>query len=290
MRNLLAHLILSLWPLHFGLDRLMELLRPTCPPEALVERKLRGFPLRMTFSPHTYMGMFLYYRGLYEEAIVVKLRQLLKPGMIFIDVGANAGMYTLIASHLVGPQGQVVAFEPQSRLRDILHRNLELNSITNVDVRAEALGRVPGAGQIFQVNPTNDGQATIRVRQNEKTFSQPENISVAALDELILDLHVPRIDGMKIDVEGAEHDALLGLDSILEHAPPLFIFFECIEAHLRRFDADTAMLFANLTSHGYHLYCLYRGKWRQVRSPEDHKRYHLSTDFLAIRSGDGDTP
>ncbi len=284
MRNLIAHMVFSLWPHFMGLDRLMGLLRPTVPQISLAKRKIRGFPLSMFFAPQTYMGKFLYYRGIYEEGVIKKLRTLLTTGMNFIDVGANAGMYSLIASHLVGPEGKVVAFEPQAKLRDVIKRNIELNHIENIKVRPEALGSEAGEGKIYQVNRDNDGQATMKVLETERVFSEPEDITIIRLSDILSDLAIPKIHGMKIDVEGAEHEALLGLKPLLESSPPLFILFECIEAHLNRFGTDTGTLFDYLIQYEYELYCLRRGRWRRVKSVEDHKKYAYSTDFIAIHS------
>ena len=70
--------------------------------------------------------------GSYEEDHVGALRQVVRPGMIAYDVGANAGFYTLALSRIVGDAGRVFSFEPDARNAHLLRRHLDLNNIRNV--------------------------------------------------------------------------------------------------------------------------------------------------------------
>jgi len=72
--------------------------------------------------------------GEYEAATTAVLRRCLTPGAVFIDLGANEGYFTVLASKLVGPQGIVIAIEPQSRLQSVITANLEANNCRNVRV------------------------------------------------------------------------------------------------------------------------------------------------------------
>ena len=91
----------------------------------------------------------LYINDEYEPEVVAKLRELLKPGMTFCDVGANMGVLTLLAARLVGPAGRVFSFEPFPQNAAVVRHNVALNGFANVTVVeagvAEAKRRGPAS-------------------------------------------------------------------------------------------------------------------------------------------------
>ena len=105
-----------------------------------VTTRLRGFPVKLTYDPNSEIGRYLFFRGSFEEQILKKIKQTVKSGDIVLDVGANIGVHTLVFSTLVGNSGQVVAIEPQSKVRKRLVVNLENNQIGNVHVLGCAIG------------------------------------------------------------------------------------------------------------------------------------------------------
>ncbi len=86
--------------------------------------------------------------GRFEEADYTFVQRLLKPDMVILDIGANEGYYTLLASKCVGPGGRVIGFEPSSRERRRLRMNLWINCCTNVWVEGLALGAEEGQGNL----------------------------------------------------------------------------------------------------------------------------------------------
>ncbi len=237
----------------------------------------------MKYEPHTYMGWYIYHRGLYEEGPIHLLRQLLQPGMTFIDVGANIGLYTLIGAHLVGPEGRVLALEPQVEAGQLLQENIRLNSLSNVEFKNIAASSKRCSASLHQVSISNNGQATLRVLSGEATFGEPEAIQCHTLDEILAEDEIRDVHGVKIDVEGAELDVLRGFKAGLEERPPSFILLEFIDQHLRRFGDDTEQAIHFLNEHLYDLYCLHRGHWRPLRSVAEHMRSGGSPDVVAVR-------
>jgi hypothetical protein len=108
-----------MWPFPIAHVRLMQFLNPPEVGDGFVVEKLRGFPLYVEFDPNSYIGRYLLYRGIFEEQIFNKMRQLLKPGMVVVDAGANIGLHTVVGAHLVGGRGKVISIEPQSDVREI---------------------------------------------------------------------------------------------------------------------------------------------------------------------------
>ncbi len=280
-RHQLAALAVKLWPTDVGLSRIMRYVAPP-PVQLSAPIRLRGFPLNFTFSPRTYLGKFLYYRNMYEEAQIGLLRTLLRPDMTFVDVGANYGLYSVIAAHLTGPDGCILAIEPQHAVADVLRENLRLNNLSNVVVEEVALGDRPGTAILHQVSRTNVGQATIAIGGNEQSF-QSTSVEVATLPTLLTKHSLASPRGMKIDVEGGEKSVLDGFDWTTSCVPE-FIFIEVVDEHLNRFNTDSASLLSLLCSHGYVVACRYRGKWRTIRDVQDHARFGNSPDCVAIHS------
>lgn len=283
LKDQLAKILVRMWPTYVGIDRIFSILTPPTPSNKHVTTKLSGFPLKLKYAPNTYMGMFLYYRGIYEEGIIKKLSELLKPGMVFVDIGANIGLYSVIASHLVGDIGKVIAFEPQKELENIFYENLRINNLSNVIHKPFALGKNSKTGRLYQVSRTNDGQATLKTNDNDAYFGSPEEVNVCRLSDVLEDLKIEFVHGIKIDTEGAELDVLKGFRDWFQKKPPDFLLLECIEKHLKRFGDDTASLISFLRHFGYKIYCLYRGRWRPIESHIDHKNSSFSPDFLAVR-------
>ena len=282
LRAKLATQVFRSWPTYIGLHRLPRVLGVPTPPREFVTRELSGFPLKLKFRADTYMGQFLFHRGMYEEGVVDKLRSLLKPGMTFVDVGANAGLYAVIGAHLVGDSGRVIAFEPQEDLAELVRENTRLNHLENVHVETCALGAREGQATLFQVSRSNDGQATTRVRPSERCFGDTVNVRLTRLTSALSSLGVDVVDGLKIDTEGAELEVLKGFLDGWTGERPRFILFECIAEHLTRFGQTTEELIQFLRCREYELRCLFRGRWHLVRTANDHVRCRHSSDMLAL--------
>ena len=280
LKHLATRAVLSAFPLESGLWRVKKYL-PEPPDRPYAVRKLRGFPLRMKFKPRTYVGWFLYYRGIYEQDTIRQLAELLRPGMTFVDVGANYGLYTVIPAWKVGPEGRVLAFEPQPDLAELVRENAAMNRLENVTVEACAIGRENGMGELVRPSRTNDGAATLKVAAGEKTFGEALPVPVRPLSAVLAERGIERVDGMKIDVEGAETEVLRGCESVLSGlSPPEFILLEVIDQFLKRFGSSTAELFGLLRSHGYRIAESHVGAWSEVRGD-----VATSPDVLAVRPG-----
>ena len=178
-------------------------------PEGTVVRILQG-PLRGArwIVGSSTAGCWL---GSYELPKVRLFASTIRPGMTVFDIGAHAGYYTLIASKLVGGSGHVVAFEPAPRNLRYLRRHLSLNHVSNVTVLEVAVSDRAGVGR-FDVGAGSylgrlDPAGTMDVR-------------TTTLDELVTRRSVPSPHVLKLDIEGAESDALVGAAAILREARP----------------------------------------------------------------------
>jgi len=146
------------------------------------------------------------------------VERFLKDGMTVLDIGAHHGLYTLLASRLVGKNGKVIAFEPSPRERLRLERHLRLNRCRNVRVEGVALDQSPGESDLFLVEGSEDYCNSLRppaVLAKTRTV----RVEVAALDEYLSRRSVSNVDFIKLDVEGAELGVLKGAKNILTTTP-----------------------------------------------------------------------
>lgn len=156
--------------------------------------------------------------GVEREVQEVLVRHLASGGT-FVDVGASVGFFSLLGARLVGTTGHVVAFEPQPAAVASIGRNVEVNAFANVDVVQAAVGRAKG--ELFL-----RGVGTATAYLTEAAGSGGIRVQVMSLDTYFEHQGGHEPDLVKIDVEGHEHDVLLGMRSLLAGARPVVVI-EC---------------------------------------------------------------
>lgn len=159
-----------------------------------------------------------------EETRVVKNR--LRSGATFVDVGANAGYFSLLASRLVGPSGRVLSFEPSPYVAKLLAGTLSQNRIQNVQLFPFALGRSNSQGVLSDVLPDN----------HSPTFFLPGSgsaVDICVLDEVLERTQTEQVDLMKVDVEGFEGEVLRGAEKSIQAGRIKAVLVEFNERWLR---------------------------------------------------------
>jgi FkbM family methyltransferase len=197
----------------------------------LPKRWSRWWPCRVESGPARGMRIISggatddYCRGTNEIPVQEALVDVLEPGDVFFDIGANVGFFTLLAARLVGTAGTVIAFEPVPRVRRVLRLNTLVNRRRNVRVRREAVAATDGPATL--VLAAHMGGAALEAAGAPPDAVGTFSTRTVALDTLVRRQIVPPPDLVKIDVEGAEHLVLLGMQSLLSTAAPsLLIEFD----------------------------------------------------------------
>ena len=174
----------------------------------------------------------------YEPETTRLFQSVVKPGMTFIDVGAHVGYYSLLAARQVGPEGKVFAFEPEPVNYSLLVKNVELNEYQNISPIPEAVSSSNGFSTLF-VSALDSG------RNSVFHHGLPENGSVqvatTTLDAFLEERGWPKVDIIKIDVEGAELDVLGGMTELLRKSENLKLIIEFNPALLQSAGVDPAM-------------------------------------------------
>jgi FkbM family methyltransferase len=158
----------------------------------------------------------------WTEPELRELQLFVRPGDVFVDVGANIGLFSLKAALIVGRNGRVIAVEPGLAASRLLAENLALNDLPHVRQVRTALADSIGQATLHHVNLGDDPQAFSLL--SDGTDSEGENVPVTTLDALAAELGLDRMDCIKIDVEGAEERVIAGARESLGRWHPTVIF------------------------------------------------------------------
>jgi FkbM family methyltransferase len=206
----------------------------------------------------TALGLGLYRYG-YRDRLIDLVRRLLKPGDIFVDGGANIGLFTLAAAARVGPYGRVIAFEPGNWAFDALRANVSLNRFGWVDVYKTALADAPGQAEFTSF--AGDAAAWSSLAKERSLavdhhfHCDKEIVPLAPLDQFVSSALQPRLTLIKLDLEGAEHRALVGSSAILAYPGP-DLLIEVDTYNLGRQGASVEGLMTLLSRSGYRLFSI----------------------------------
>jgi FkbM family methyltransferase len=204
-------------------------------------------------------------------------RQLLRPGDVVVEAGANIGSHTVHLSRIVGPTGQVYAFEPQRRIFQILCANLALNNVANVHARQQGLGCVK---DVMWISPPDVG-AVANFGGIALGEAGRESVDIVTLDSL----NIHCLDMIKIDVEGMEEAVVRGgIETIRSLRPKLYLENDPGDAGLEK----SASLIRVVRELGYrlwwHLPALYSAEnFRNFRQNIFPKNI-VSINMLCIRA------
>jgi len=161
-------------------------------------------------------GQALATAGLWEWNVGAAIRQTLRPGDVFVDVGANAGYYTVLGARIVRPGGHVYALEPAPDTYGDLRRNVALNGLDDVvTALSAAAGAAEGRATLYGPAAGHDATSSLRYGPEDAVATE---VSVRPLHAVVAPAHRDRLRLVKIDVEGYEDDVLSGLELLFEQA------------------------------------------------------------------------
>lgn len=161
-----------------------------------------------------YVGRSLELYGEFSYGETQLFEQIVKPGGIVLDIGANIGCHSVRLAQLVGPKGMVLAFEPQHLVFQLLCANGGLNNLVNLRAYCMALGRENGSIRVPVMDPNIDNNFG-GLGLGEFDFG--EVVDLRPLDSFKL----PRCQLMKIDVEGMEAEVIGGALETIERCKPV---------------------------------------------------------------------
>jgi FkbM family methyltransferase len=202
----------------------------------------------MSADLEDWLGQYIYLTGAYEPPTADLIQKLVGPGDTVLDIGANAGFFSLLAAVRVGAQGRVFAFEPLPSVRQELEANVSLNGFHNVTVRSDAVSNRRATLRLYEVPQAHKGRTSLRQLDDA---ARSIEVAAIAIDDLQDEFGTVRL--AKIDVEGAELLVLDGATRVIGRDHPHLVV-EVTDEYLRAFGHSAAALLNWLLDHGYAIY------------------------------------
>jgi len=210
--------------------------------------------LRVHIYPGNEMSRTIFVTGLYDPNELSLLSRILKPGMTFVDAGANMGLYTLFAARRVGDAGRVLAIEPSQRELNILRSNVDLNGLTNVTIAPVALSNQPAELELRVAPLQKSGHNTLGAAFGHRTaLDHLEKVRAVRLDDLIQEQKLARVDVLKMDIEGGEEIALRGAGQTLREHHPV-VLMELSQRMLQHQNSSETRVLSLLAEYGYRVH------------------------------------
>jgi FkbM family methyltransferase len=159
------------------------------------------FGARINCTFRDYIQARILHFGFWEPNISSLIESILKRGDVFVDIGANIGYHSLLASKLVGAEGSVIAIEASPSTFEILSTHIRVNNATNVRIINKAASDAPGSLILYRAFPGNIGTATTIKSRGYDEEGIVESIPV---DHILSCEERSRLRLIKMDIEGGE--------------------------------------------------------------------------------------
>ena len=183
----------------------------------------------------------------------------IKEGMTIIDIGANIGYHTLMMGKRVKRSGVVYAFEPEESNYRLLEKNIQMNKADNIFAIKKAVSDDISEGRIY-INKWNRGDHRIYDSGDHRRFMPVETLT---LDQFMKDKG--RVDFIKLDIQGAEYRALIGMERTIEENENLVLIIEFSPYHLKKTGIGSDTFLSWIESRGFIIYLIDKKK-RALRS------------------------
>lgn len=213
-----------------------------------------GFNIIVT-NTHDSIDRSLYVQGIYEAGTLHIIKTCLRQGDIFLDVGANIGLMSLLGARQVKDTGVVYAFEPEPDTFNLLQQNIAINEVQNIRAMNFGLGARQGVEVIYRNCLDNRGMASF-VKSSVGAEGGVE-VPVWTLDTFLAEEGIGSVRMMKIDVEGWELEVLKGAQVLLSQSEAPMLCVEYNSKVVRYKEMYQFIMAINL----YKAFILPHGNW-----------------------------
>ena len=225
------------------------------------------------------------YLSIFEMNVRRYLCDTLKPGMTFMDVGANLGLHTVLAAKLVGPSGRVFSFEPSRREFERLNENVRINGMENVATHRYAVSDRGGRVVLTVCDDEFGGFNSIGTVSHPAAkdhVSHQEDVDAICLDDFVDTNDIGKLDVLKIDVEGAEVLTLKGARKLLSGAASPTVLCELCDLTATGLGVTARDVRKLLQEYGYSVYSL-RDYCKTGLLPAEEKDWVRYEDVVALK-------
>ena len=177
------------------------------------------------------------------------LWKVLDPGMVFMDLGAYQGIYSVVAGKKLQGTGNIFAFEPSPREFRRLRLHLRWNRLSTARAEMLALGAGKSKTTFFQVKSGDTTRNGLRAPDSSDTVTEIP-VNIISLDEYVREQNIQRVDVIKLDVEGGEIDVLRGAAKVFGEMRPLLIC-EVLDATTHAWGYDASEIIRAVRNYDY---------------------------------------
>jgi FkbM family methyltransferase len=193
--------------------------------------------------PSAYLALYDKYKSISERSNIAVVRRCLKAGHHVLDIGANVGFYTRLMADCVGPAGRVDAFEPAPVNHAMLVERLR--AYPQVRVHQAAVTERSGTVTLHLSPDLNVDHRTFATGEQRETI----DVAAVAVDDVFRN-DSRAVHFIKLDIQGAEYEALLGMTEVVGRSPDLCILMELTPFLYDRFGAGVDAIMVLLDSWG----------------------------------------
>lgn len=230
------------------------------------------YPLNSAVGKQLFFGKF-------EVGEMDFFKSVLKPGNTVLDIGANAGIYSLIASRIVGPTGHIYAFEIGPNEIKMFQNNVAKNNAKNITLLEYAVSNKTGQAE-FALSQDGAMNSLAKNDHPEQIISKWLTVNTITLNDAVKEYDIKHIDVIKIDVEGAEKLVFEGGLETMFRWMPKYILFEASNLTSQAFGYDVLTFIKYLKNNNFLVYVL-NGSSLVIFNSND--QYHLEQyNFVAI--------
>lgn len=201
-----------------------------CGPDELMIRSVIGFVL-CSASDHALIATLLE-AGELEPGTRQLIHKILKPGDVYIDVGANIGMHMLAAAQAMQGSGKIIGFEPFGPTKALIDKTMWINGFSAITETHQLAVSNKSGSQSLNLGATSGHHSLFKLDTPAALAKPPVQVDLISLDEIIRPDQVVHL--LKIDAEGAELDVIAGAKRLLKYNPQIKLIVELGLSHLER--------------------------------------------------------
>ena len=226
--------------------------------------------------------------GKYDDYNFAVIENIVNPGDVCLDIGANIGVYSMVLAELSGSSQNIHSFEPVRHIRNKLIANAKLNGFKSLHINDFALGAEPGKIDMYQVKEGvfRAGTSTFVENENFQTLDKEHfdviPVDIKQLDHYVSEQDLTQVDFLKIDVEGFEWNVLQGGQETLKKFKPAIIMEYDFERHNEDHTPDNYRIF--LEKNGYKSYEYTIGGGQLVLLPYYFDHTPINRNLLCLHS------